>query len=117
MIRSLKSKLKKIIRPGYFALNARPGEIFVYQIGVWALNSDVSDVQVEFSDFIGRRGRLINSSRMTCYNLGGTDFRGNAFKKQVNIPKGRVQSFWIGIDLDSIPSGTYRGSVSILCRR
>ena len=107
-------KLKKSTRPGSFVLTARPGEIFILQTGIWALNGDVSDVQLEISDFIGRRGSVINASRTTCYNLGGTDFRGNTFKKQVNIPKGRVQAFWIGIDLDSIRSGTYKGSVSVV---
>jgi hypothetical protein len=107
-------KLKKIVGPGYYILKARPGEIFICQTGIWALKSDVSDIQINFSDFIGRRGRVINYSRATCYNLEGTDFRGKTFKKQVNIPKGRVQAFWIAIDLDSIPSGNYRGSISIV---
>ena len=31
------SKLQKIVRPGYFTMKASPGEVFVWQIGVWAL--------------------------------------------------------------------------------
>jgi|WetSurMetagenome_2_1015567.scaffolds.fasta_scaffold04513_4 hypothetical protein len=107
------TKLKNPVGHGSFSLSARPGEVFVYQIGVWATNGDVSDLKVEFSDLKGK-SRVISSSKMTCYNLGGTDFRGNAFKKQINIPRGRIQDLWIGINLDSIFNGTYRGLVTIL---
>lgn len=107
------SKLQKIIRPGYFTMKASPGEVFVYQIGVWALNNDVEDLRVEFSDLKGKT-RFISSSRITCYNIGGTDFMGNSFKKQISIPRNRLQSLWIGVDLDSVATGIYRGSVTIL---
>jgi hypothetical protein len=106
------TKLQRIIRPGYFAMKARPGEIFIYQLGIWALNSDIRDLQVDFSDMKGKI-KVINASAMTCYNLGGTDFRGNQFSKHINIPKGRVQDLWIGIDLDNVVTGTYRGVVTI----
>ncbi len=106
-------KLRKIIRPGYVTMKASPGEVFVFQIGVWALNSDAADLQVEFSDLKGKNS-FIPSSRMTCYNLGGTDFMGIPFKKHMSIPRGRIGILWIGIDLDSVATGTYRGSVSIL---
>lgn len=94
-------------------LSANPGEIFVYQIGVWATNRDLNDLQISFSDLKGKAGK-ISSSKMTCYNLGGTDIRGNAFRKQLSIPGGRVQALWIGMDLDSVVSGTYRGSVTVV---
>jgi hypothetical protein len=107
------AKLKKVIRPGYFTLSARPGEFYVFQLGVWALKSDLRDVKLEFSDLKGNY-KVVNSSRMTCFNLGGIDFRGNPFKKQIDIPRSRVQALWIGIDLDSIKSGTYKGSVTVV---
>ncbi|MBK7709781.1 MAG: hypothetical protein IPJ37_01555 [Bacteroidales bacterium] len=106
-------KLQKIIRPEYFTMKASPGEIFVFQIGVWALSDDVKDLSVEFSDLKGRN-RIISSSKVTCYNLGGTDFMGKAFKKQIGIPRNRLQDLWIVVDLDSVVTGTYRGSVTIL---
>ena len=100
-------------RHGYFKLDARPDEVFVYQIGVWAINSDLNDLQVEFSDLKGK-DNVIMSSKMTCYNLGGIDCRGNPFRKQISIPGGRVQDLWIGADLDSVVQGTYRGTVTII---
>lgn len=106
-------KLKNIDRPGNFALNSRPGEVFVWQIGVWAIHNELKDLQIEFSDLKGKV-KVIRLNKMTCYNLGGTDFRGNPFKKQINIPHGRIQDLWIGIDLDSVFTGTYKGVVTLL---
>jgi hypothetical protein len=107
-------KIIQSVRPAPFGLAARPGEFFVYQLGVWALTVDIRDVKVEFSDLKGKQGMLIPSSAMTCFNLGGTNFRGNPFRNNLNISGGRVQALWIGIDLDSIKVGTYRGAVSVV---
>lgn len=108
------SKLRTIGKPENNRLEAHPGEIFVFQIGIWALKDDVSDVHIEFSDLKGRDGNSVSSSRMTCYNTGGIDYKGNPFTKRVDIKGGRVQSMWIGIDLDSIPGGSYKGSLSVI---
>jgi hypothetical protein len=107
------SKLKKINSPGIFKIKTSPGEVFVWQIGVWAAIDSVKDLKVEFSDLKGR-SKVIPSAKMTCYNLGGIDYRGNVFQKQVSIAKGRVQSLWIGVDLDSVKTGIYRGSVAVI---
>jgi hypothetical protein len=105
-------KLRNIDRPGYNVMKAGPGEIFVFHLGLWAVNSNANDVQVEFSDLKGRAG-TISSLKMTCYNLGGIDFRGHPFTKDVSVPRGRIQALWIGIDLDSARRGTYRGNVAV----
>jgi len=104
--------LLSLVRPAYLPMKARPGEIYIYQIGVWAINNDVMDVQVEFQDLSGKHG-ILPSSHMTCYNLGGIDFRGNSFQKHQNIKRGRVQDLWIGIDLVGIQADTYRGKVIV----
>ena len=96
-----------------FILNGNPGEIFIYQLGVWALNADIKDVRVNFSDLKGNNGQTISSGKMTCYNLGGIDFMGNSFTKTVNVSVGRVQALWIGVDLENISDGNYTGRVSI----
>ncbi len=48
-------------------LTANPGEIFVYQIGVWATNMDLNDLQISFSDLKGKAGK-ISSSKMTGFS-------------------------------------------------
>jgi hypothetical protein len=106
-------KLKNPFNGDSFQMNARPGEIFIFQIGIWALTNDVNDLKIEFSDLKGKVN-VIKSSQMTCYNLGGTDFRGNHFEKQIAIPRGRLQDLWIGVDLDTVSAGTYRGAIAII---
>ncbi len=108
------TRLSGIIHPDLFTLNARPGEIFIWQIGLWAMKNDVRMQRLEFSDFTGKRGKVLKSSAITCYNLGGIDFRGRPFRKEINVPAGRVQALWIGMDLDSITSGTYKGIVTVV---
>ena len=100
-----------------FVLNPRPGEFFVFQLGVWALKQDVKDVQIEFSDFKDGRGKLISANRLTCFNKGGIDFKGKSFSKEINVSTGRVQALWVGIDMDSIKAGDYKGSVSVLANK
>lgn len=106
-------KLQEIGTKQAFLLKAQPGEIFIYQLGVWALKTDGNNVQVKFSDLKAKNGAVISREKMTCYNLGGTDFRGHPFDKTLNVTGGRVQALWIGIDLGNIPSGNYSGGVSV----
>ncbi|MFA5814274.1 MAG: glycoside hydrolase domain-containing protein [Bacteroidales bacterium] len=108
-------KLKGAFRPSDFKMSAQPGEFFVYQVGVWALKSDLEDIQIEFSDFKKENGnKLIPAGDMTCFNKGGIDFRGNAFTKKVNVQAGRIQALWMGINLEDAGEGTYTGSVSVV---
>lgn len=94
-----------------FRLNARPGEYFVFQAGVWAINSDVADIQVEFTDLTAGGQKKIVADKLTCFNKEGIDIKGNPFIKTVTVPAGRVQALWIGIDLEDVIAGTYKGSV------
>lgn len=95
-----------------FSLNARPGEYFTYQLAVWAIDQ-LNDVKVKFTPLKCSSGNLIKPGNMTCFNLGGINFRGEPFTKQLQVTPGRIQSLWIGIDLESIPVGTYEGIVTV----
>jgi hypothetical protein len=94
-----------------YKLSAQPGEYFVYQIGIWAFNGPIQDIKVLFSDLERADGKSIPAKKMTCFNQGGIDVLGNAFSKTLNIPKGRIQALWVGIDLTDVREGTYDGSV------
>jgi hypothetical protein len=108
------AKIKDALQPADFVLTALPGEFFVYQLGVWALKTDVENLQIKFTDLKGKNGKTVAAGRMTCFNKGGTDFRGNPFSKEINIPSGRVQALWMAMDLEGIEKGDYTGSVSVL---
>ncbi len=101
--------------PKPFAMSAQPGEYYVYQLGVKAFKQGLSDVRIEFSELKDDNGQKIGASRMTCFNAGGIDFKGKPFSKRCDIPTGRIQAFWISVDLDGIKRGSYKGSVSVIC--
>lgn len=107
-------KIKETLNPSDFVMTAQPGEFFVFQLGVWALKNDVDDLQIEFSDLKGTKGKRIAAARISCFNKGGIDFRGEPFSKKINIQSGRIQSLWMGIDLDGIEKNTFTGSVSVV---
>ncbi|MCK5703927.1 MAG: hypothetical protein KAI29_22370, partial [Cyclobacteriaceae bacterium] len=93
------SWIEQDFREQAYKLDARPGEYFVFQVGVWALKHDLNDIKIKFVDFESGSGKKLSRQSMTCFNKEGVDFEGNAFVKQVNIKAGRVQTLWIGIDL------------------
>ncbi len=107
-------KIESSINPKEFELSAQPEELFVFQVGVWALEKDIKNVQILFSNLKDENGRKIDANRMTCFNLGGVNFAGNPFSKVVDVPARRVQALWLGIDLEKLEPGNYRGTISIL---
>jgi hypothetical protein len=106
-------RINNVLHPKDFVMTACPDEFYVFQLGVWALKKDVSDLQIEFSDLKSKSGKTILSTRMNCFNKGGKDERGNPFIKKIDVPAGRVQALWMGIDLDGVEKGNYSGSVSV----
>lgn len=92
-------------------------EFYVYQLGIYAACKDMQAVKLSFSDLVGEQGGRIPASVMRCFNLGGRDWEGKPFTKTVNVPKGKVQSLWIGIDLGrDLRPGTYNGEVTVGAR-
>jgi hypothetical protein len=107
-------KIKNALHPEDFVMDARPGEFFVFQIGIWALKNNLQDLHIDLTDFKAKDGLSIPADKMTCFNLGGTDFKGNPFSKTVNVNSGRVQALWIGFDLEDAKEGVYTGAVSVI---
>ncbi len=108
-------KIKDVLQSKVFVMNARPGEKFIYQVGVLAIKADLKNVKIKFSPLGASNKTAIQPSAMTCFNYGGVDFKGNNFLKEVNIPAGRLQPLWIGVDLADVAAGEYSGFVSVLC--
>lgn len=90
-----------------------PGEFYTWQVGMFTPYVAVDNVQLTFSDFVNEKGQKIKASSLRCFNLGGTDTNGNPFVKRVDIPKGAVQAFWIGMDVPTEYSGTFKGNVKV----
>ena len=106
-------RFKEGFNPKILNLSARPGEYFVYQVGCWAITEDIGDINVLFSALRTERGPVVSADKMTCFNKGGINFKGEPFEKVVSIPAGRLQSLWMGLDLKSIEEGIYNGSITI----
>jgi len=105
---------RAVHKDSVFALHARPGEFFVWQIGVVAPDhSALDDVRIEFSDMQSAAWRTIPSAKNTCFNLGGIDDYGKPFTQKVCVEPNHTQALWIGIDLESVIPDTYTGTVTV----
>jgi hypothetical protein len=80
---------------------ARRNEFYVFQIGVWAARTNLAGLDVEFE---GEIAKWLN-----CFNTGGTNWDGKPFHKPINVPEGKVQALWIGVD---VPRGAKPGEHS-----
>jgi len=92
----------------------KKGENYTYQLGIYPLTKDISDLKIVFSDLKSKNGRVIPSSVMSCLNVDGIDFKGNRFIKQVDVNCGEVQAIWclINVPAGTVP-GTYEGYVTV----
>jgi hypothetical protein len=93
-------------------LYANPGEQFVFQIGVWALEHDLDGLKLEFQSMKSKQAS-IDSQKFTCFNSEGSDFKGNHFFKTIHTQAGRVQALWIGVDLENVSEGEYNGTIKV----
>ena len=89
-----------------FRGEAQRNEFYVFQIGIWAARTNVAGLDVEFRGDITRW--------LNCFNTGGTNWDGKYFHKTINVPQGKVQALWIGVDVprDASP-GEHRATVTI----
>ncbi|MCD6350592.1 MAG: carbohydrate-binding family 9-like protein [Armatimonadetes bacterium] len=97
----------------HFRGEARPGEYYPFQIGVWAARRDIKGLELHFSDLTSRRGDRIAAAALTCFNLEGTDWLGRPMTKPFAVGRGRVRPLWIGVQVPRKARGTYRGVVTI----
>ena len=107
------NRLKEALDNRLLKLAASPGEYFVFQAGVWAIRSNVTNVQVGFTDLKAGSLKKIDAGKITCFNTGGIDIKGDQFIKTVNVQSGRVQALWIGIDLEDAVPETYKGTITV----
>ncbi|GFR80714.1 hypothetical protein ElyMa_002322900 [Elysia marginata] len=61
-------------------------------------------------------GNILQTSSKTvnCFNTEGTDYEGNFFNREINIPKGIIQPLWVGIQIpkDAV-EGLYVGNITL----
>ena len=94
-----------------FSGSARPGEFFVFQLVVWALQP-LSGLNVTFEPLVQttieyalennagpQQPHVIDVSRISCINTGGTSYLGQSFTRTVNVTAGDVQPLYVGVDI------------------
>jgi hypothetical protein len=97
----------------FYSARVCRNEYFAFQIGFFAVKKNIENVQVEFSTLKGKKGE-IPAAALTCFNTGGIDPYGKPFIKRVNVALGKIQPFWIGIDIPrDMRPGSYKGIVTI----
>ncbi len=106
---------RQLDSPG-FSGEALRNEYYCFQIGLWAARQEIQDVKLTFSD-LKDGSRVIPASAITCFNLEGTGWDGQPLTLSVNVPQGRVQALWCGVDLSAgVKPGTYQGTVTLSAR-
>lgn len=90
-------------------------EFFVFQIGVFAPTRSLATLSVSFTDLRDTQtDAAIPASSLQCFNLGGVDRHGVPFRKNVAVPRGKIQALWFGVDVPAdMTAGIYTGTVKI----
>jgi hypothetical protein len=98
-----------------FSGSAQPGEFYVFQLAVYSPQADLGPVSMQFGDLVttGPPALKIPPNAFRCFNLGGIDFMGKAFTKEVSVAKGRVQPLWIGVEIPRSATGLFKGQIGV----
>ncbi|AQT69021.1 hypothetical protein STSP2_02200 [Anaerohalosphaera lusitana] len=108
----------KWIEPGpsnIFQGNARKGEFYVFQIGLFAARKSVDRVQVEFSGLMDPTNeKAVPATAFSSFNTGGISWDGSRFAKNISVEKGDIQPLWIGVQIPKdIEAGTYNSDITV----
>lgn len=94
--------------------NARRGENFSFQLGIWPITQDLKNVNVTFTNLDDNHGNIISSENINCFNTEGTDYKGVPMSKRVDVIKGDIQPLWFGLQVpEDIKPGTYYGTATV----
>lgn len=97
-------------RPAFQGV-ARPGEFYVFQIGLYPLR-ETGPLALTCSDLV-REGDQIPGVAVRCLSLGGTNYLGQPFGKTLRLEPGRLQILWMGVAVPPTAGGVYRGTAQV----
>lgn len=99
-----------------FSGSAMRNEYYVWQIGIWAAENELKNIKIKFTDFVNQSGKFVISQKeATCFNTEGINWDGNPISFAVNVPEGKIQALWCGIQIpENATSGVYKGKVTII---
>jgi len=96
-----------------FRGEAQPGEYYFFQIGVFAVNSDIRNISVNTGGLKNGKGNTIPASKFCCINTSGLDVLGKSFNTTFNMLKGKVRPLWVGFQVPDNGKGVYTGTVVV----
>src|SRR6218665_493464 len=97
-----------------FTGKAMKGENYSYQLGVYPVKNDLSNVVLQFSDLKDAKGHVLAAGNMSCLNTNGTRYDGSPFVQNVNVKKGDVQAMWCLVNVPAnTTAGLYKGTVTV----
>jgi len=100
-------------QPAIFSGSAAKNEYYVFQLGLWAVEKDIENVVLEFTGLTNGQFKIAPDA-FTCFNTEGIDPYGEKFVKRMDVKQGRIQPFWIGVDIPKeIYPGKYKGKILI----
>lgn len=82
-----------------FSGEAKRGEFYAFQIGIYASKQDINNIAVEFSDLVNDKNDIIPYSAFNCFNLGGIDYWGRSLQKTFSVARDKVGSLWFGVQI------------------
>ena len=93
---------------------ADQGEFYVFQLGLWAARRNLNDVKVAFGSLTQGDKAAIPASALECFNRGGFDAHGEPLSLRIDVPQGKVQALWCGVQVPAnLTPGKFTGSVGI----
>jgi len=97
-----------------FKGDAKRGEFYAFQLGLWGSRAGLENVSLHFNKLIGEGKATLPAAILRCFNQVGTDWLGRKFEKQVSVAKGQVSPLWVGaqIPADAKP-GVYHGTITV----
>ena len=99
-----------------FKGEAARGEYFSLQIGLFACNQAVKDLDINFHPLKNiNNEETIEAAAFSSFNTAGTDWKGRRFKKLCQVPEGKIQPLWCGVQVPlDISPGQYEGLVTVV---
>jgi hypothetical protein len=94
---------------------AKNGEYYTFQVGVYAFRKSINNIKVKYTKLVNKQsGSVISPGNFTCFNVEGIDVNGNYFEKAYSTPKGEIHPLWIGLDIpEKLTPGSYKGQLLI----
>jgi tetratricopeptide (TPR) repeat protein len=100
-----------------FQGEALRGEFYAFQVGVYACQKAIDDIDIQFSDLQGLDESRIDATALRCFNVSGVDWQGRVFDTKCGVKKGQVRALWFGIAVGrEVHAGCYNGQITITPR-